>query len=186
MSDQPEKTRKRIWFSIVISVLLVVCGCLAILLPLEMSFGVAIVVSWLLMFSGVMQIVEAFFPFGWQTLWKLLVGIIYLVTGFGLRINPTLGIAALTLALVVFFMVHGVTDLCVYLAARKRGASAWMLVEGGVTLILALTIWLHWLSGSLTILGVLVGVNMIVTGTARLMLALAARPALKAVAPVAA
>jgi uncharacterized membrane protein HdeD (DUF308 family) len=174
MSDQPEKTPKRIfWFSIVISVLLVACGCLAILLPIEMSFGVVIVVSWLLMFSGVMQIVEAFFPFGWQTLWKLLVGIIYLVTGFGLRINPTLGIAALTLALVVFFMVHGVTDLCVYLAARKRGASAWMLVEGGVTLILALTIWLHWLSGSLTILGVLVGVNMIVTGLTRLKIALA-------------
>jgi uncharacterized membrane protein HdeD (DUF308 family) len=186
MSDQPQKNPKRIfWFSIVISVLLVVCGFLAILLPLEMSFGVVIVVSWLLMFSGVMQIVEAFFPFGWQILWKLLVGIIYLVTGFGLRTNPTLGIAALTLALLVFFMVHGVTDICGYLMSRKRGASAWMLVEGAVTLILALTIWGHWLSGSLTVLGVLVGLNMIVTGATRLMLALAARPALKAVAQVA-
>jgi uncharacterized membrane protein HdeD (DUF308 family) len=187
MSDQPQNNPKRVfWFSIVISVLLVACGCLAILLPLEMSFGVVIVLSWLLMFSGVMQIVEAFVPFGWQTLWKLLVGIIYLVTGFGLRINPSLGIVALTLALVVFFIVHGVTDMCVYLAARRRGASAWMLVEGAVALILALTIWEHWLSGSLTVLGVLVGVNMIVTGATRQMLALAARPALKAAAQVAA
>lgn len=186
MSGQRENTPKRIfWFSIVTSVLLIVCGCLAILLPLEMSFGVIILVSWLLMFSGVMQIVEAFFPLGWQTLWKLLVGILYLATGFGLRIHPTIGIAALTLALAVFFSVHGVTDVCAYLAARKRGASGWMLFEGAITVILAVMIWRHWLSGSLTILGVLVGVNMIATGWTRLTIALAAGRAVQATAQAA-
>lgn len=183
MSDQAERSPNKVfWFSIVISVLLIVCGCLAILLPLEMSFGVVILASWLLMFSGVMQIVEAFFPFGWQTLWKLFIGIIYLITGFGLRLNPAVGVAALTLALTVFFMVHGIIDICAYFVARKRGASGWILLEGAVTFLLAMLIWRHWLSGSLTILGVLVGINMIVTGSIRLTIALAARRTVQSLA----
>jgi uncharacterized membrane protein HdeD (DUF308 family) len=47
-------------FSIGLSVLLIVCGFLAILLPMEMSFGVVVVISWLLMISGVVQFVHAF------------------------------------------------------------------------------------------------------------------------------
>jgi uncharacterized membrane protein HdeD (DUF308 family) len=36
-------------------------------------------------------------------------------------------------------------------------------------------IWRHWPSGSLSVVGLLVGVNMIFTGTTRLMLSMAVR-----------
>jgi hypothetical protein len=53
-STIPEKLSKRVaGFSIVLSILLIVCGFLAILLPIEMSLRVVIVVSWLLLFSAV-------------------------------------------------------------------------------------------------------------------------------------
>jgi uncharacterized membrane protein HdeD (DUF308 family) len=42
-------------------------------------------------------------------------------------------------------------------------------------------IWRHWPSGSLWVIGTLVGINMIMSGTTRLMLALAVRRATKIV-----
>src|ERR1700757_1874887 len=58
--DELGKLAKRTsGFTIVLSILLIVCGFLAILLPIEMSLGVVIVISWLLMISGVVQFIHA-------------------------------------------------------------------------------------------------------------------------------
>jgi uncharacterized membrane protein HdeD (DUF308 family) len=101
--------------------------------------------------------------------------------GLFLRLDPGIGIAAFTLALIGFFVAQGVIDILTYFRLRKAGASGWMLFEGVITLILGLMIWRHWPSGSLWVIGTLVGINMIMTGMTRLMLALAVRGAIKAI-----
>jgi uncharacterized membrane protein HdeD (DUF308 family) len=167
-------------FSIVLSILLILCGFLAILLPIEMSFGVVIVISWLLMISGAVQFVHALRCAGvGHTLWKAAVAVIYFVTGLYFRLNPGLGIAALTLALIMFFVAQGLIDIFGYLRTRNSGVSAWLLLDGLITLILGLMIWRHWPSSSLWVIGLLVGINMIMTGTTRLMLTVAFRRAMK-------
>ena len=70
--------------SIFLSILLIVFGLLAILLPVEMSFGVVVVISWLLMISGLVQFVHAFRCKDWRrSLWVIgaLVGINMIMTG---------------------------------------------------------------------------------------------------------
>ena len=55
----PEKLSKRAsGFSIVLSVLLIVCGVRTILSPFEMSLGVVLLVSWLLIIGGIVQFVH--------------------------------------------------------------------------------------------------------------------------------
>ena len=55
----PEKLSKcASGFSIVLSILLIVCGVLTILLPFEMSLGVVLLVSWLLIIGGIVQFVH--------------------------------------------------------------------------------------------------------------------------------
>ena len=173
----PERLARRVsGFSIFLSILLIVFGVLAILLPFETSFGVVIVVSWLLMISGVMQFVHAFRSEGvGPGIWKALIAIIYFVTGLYLRFNLGLGIAALTLALIAFFVAQGVIDIFVYLRTRRSGVSGWLLFEGIITLILGVMIWRHWPSSSLWVIGTLVGINMILTGITRLALSIAVR-----------
>jgi uncharacterized membrane protein HdeD (DUF308 family) len=184
MNASLQKVAKQVsGFSIVLSILLIICGFLAILLPVEMSFGVVVVISWLLMIGGVVQFVHALRCAGiGHTLWKVAVAIIYFVTGLYFRLNPGLGIAALTLALIIFFVAQGLTDILAYLGTRKSGVSGWLLLDGVITLILGLMIWRHWPSGSLWVVGLLVGVNMIMTGTTCLMLTVAVRRAMKAAA----
>jgi uncharacterized membrane protein HdeD (DUF308 family) len=167
-------------FTIVLCILLIVCGFLAILLPIETSFGVVIVISWLLMISGVVQFVHAIRGrTAGSRFWTGVIALIHFGMGLFFRLDPGIGIAALTLALIAFFIAQGVIGIVDWFRSRGSGASGWLLFESAITLILGLMIWRHWPSGSLWVIGTLVGINMIMFGTTRLMLALAVRRATK-------
>ena len=163
-------------FSIVLSILLIVCGLLAILLPVEMSLGVVIVIAWLLMISGVVQLINAIRGRGTGSrFWAGMIGVTHFAMGLFFRLDLGIGIAALTLALIAFFLAQGIIGLVAYFRVRNSGGSRWLLFQSVMTLILGVMIWRHWPSSSLWVIGMLVGINMIIIGTARLMLALAVR-----------
>jgi len=162
--------------SILWAVLLIIFGFLAITLPFATSWGVVLILAWLIIFSGGFQFIHAFQSTGaGHIAWKLLVAIVYLIFGIYLLLHPVIGVAALTLVLAVFFVIEGVMDLVAYFQNRKAGASGWILFDGIVTLVLGVLVWRQWPSSSLWVIGTLVGISMIMTGTTRLMLSLAAR-----------
>jgi uncharacterized membrane protein HdeD (DUF308 family) len=162
--------------SLVLSIVLIFFGVLAIALPMATSLGVAIVIGWLVIFDGVAQLVHAFQSQGiGHIVWKLLVAVFYLVAGAYLIANPALGAAGLTLVLGIFLFAEGVADVVAYFATRKSGSSTWVLLDGIVTLLLGFMIWNRWPVSSLWVIGTLVGISMIMTGTTRLMMALAVR-----------
>jgi uncharacterized membrane protein HdeD (DUF308 family) len=162
--------------AIVWAILLIAFGFLAIALPLATSWGVVVVVSWLIVLSGGFQFIHAFQSKGiGSVVWKLLVAVLYLIVGLYFLLNPLLGVAAFTLALAIFFVAEGLIDLVTYFQNRSAGGSGWILVNGIVTLILGLLVWRQWPSSSLWVIGTLVGISMILTGTTRLMLSVAAR-----------
>ena len=162
--------------SIALSVALIIFGILAIALPIASSIGIAIVLGWLALFAGVAQVVHAFQSEGiGHVVWKLVVAIFYIAAGVYLIAHPALGVAGLTLVLGIFLFAEGVADVIAYFSARKNGASPWMLLDGIVTLVLGFMIWNRWPLGSLWVIGTLVGISMVMTGTTRLMMALAVR-----------
>ena len=162
--------------SMVWAILLIVFGFLAIALPFATSWGVVVVIAWLIVFSGGLQFIHALQSKGvGHILWKLLVAILYLVVGLYFLMHPLLGVAAFTIALAIFFVVEGVFDLVAYFQSRHLAGSGWILLDGIVTLILGLLVWRQWPSSSLWVIGTLVGISMIFTGMTRLMLSLAAR-----------
>jgi len=164
--------------SILWAILLIVFGFLAITLPFATSWGLIIVVAWLIVFSGGFQFIHAFQSKGiGHILWKLLVAILYLIVGVYFLLHPVLGIAAFTFALAIFFVVEGVMDLVECFQSRQLAGSGWILFDGIVTLILGVLVWRHWPSSSLWVIGTLIGISMIFTGMTRLMLGLAARKA---------
>ncbi len=162
--------------SIVLSIVLIIFGFLAITLPIVSSIGVAIVIGWLVIFAGIAQLVHAFQSKGiGHILWKILVAIFYLAAGASLIARPAVGVATLTLVLGIFLLAEGIADVVAYFATRKSGSSPWMLLDGIITLVLGFMIWNRWPSGSLWIIGTFVGISMVMTGTTRLMMALAVR-----------
>jgi uncharacterized membrane protein HdeD (DUF308 family) len=83
-----------------------------------------------------------------------------------------LGMASLTLVLAIFFFAEGIVDTVAYFSTR---ASGWMLLNGLVTILLGILIYVHWPSSSLWVIGTLLGISMIMTGTTRFMMAMALR-----------
>jgi uncharacterized membrane protein HdeD (DUF308 family) len=168
-------------FSIFLSILLILGGLLAILLAAETTIAVIIILAWMLMIGGVVQFIHAFKSKGvGMTIWKIVVALAYFLTGLFLRFELGIGLAALTFALVFFFMIEGVTSLIAFFGGGKSGRSAWLLVNGVFTLLLGVLIWLHWPSSAMWIIGVFVGFNLLMNGMTRLMLTLAVRRALRA------
>jgi len=137
---------------------------------------VAIVIGWMVIFAGIAQLVHAFQSTGIGPIaWKVLVALIYLVAGGSLIASPAAGVAGLTLVLGIFLFAEGIADIVAYFATRKSGNSPWMLLDGVITLVLGFMIWNRWPSSSLWVIGTFVGISMVMTGTTRLMMALAVR-----------
>src|SRR5580658_1541253 len=80
------------------SVLMIVVGFMAILLPLAAGIGVSILVSWLVLLVGFAYLVHAFAArTAGGVVWRLLLGILYVAGGGYLLLHPAVSLVSLTL-----------------------------------------------------------------------------------------
>jgi uncharacterized membrane protein HdeD (DUF308 family) len=177
MTEQFDRFSRRASTGSILWAILIIClGLLAIALPVVPSIGIALGLGFLMIAVGVIHLVNTFDSRGvGHTLWRLLISIAYLLAGTYLVAHPIVGVAGITLALAGFFFAKGIVDVAAYFSGRKAVASGWMLVDGLVTLVLGLMIWRRWPISSLSVVGTLVGVGMVFSGTSRLMMALSFR-----------
>ena len=168
--------KKSIGWSIGLSVLMIVAGILAIASPLAAGIAVNLLVAWLLVLSGCAHLV-----FAWYTrstggfLWELLLGVVYIFIGVYLLIHPLAGLASLTIALAIYLLLEATLEFVLGFTLRPLPGSGWLLFDGIITLILAVMIWRTWPSNTAWVIGTLVGISMLFSGTSRLMVSMAAR-----------
>ncbi len=183
-SSPVEMVRNASTISILWGVLLIVFGMVAVGSPLLAAVAVNALVAWLIVLAGVVHLMLAFRAHqAGSVIWKVLVGIAYLCFGGYLIMHPVLGVASLTLLLGSLFLIEGILNIVLYVKMRPIHGSSWMLVDGIVTLLLGLMIYLQWPSSSAWAIGTLVGVSMIFSGVARVMMSLAVRKATQAISP---
>lgn len=175
-SSVPTFIRKSLGWSIAISVLMIVAGIFAMIIPPAAGIAVTVFVGWVLVFSGVLH-----FVYAWQSretraaLWEVLMGILYVFIGGYLLWNPIIGLASLTFALAIYLLAEAMLEFVLAYRLRPAPGSGWLAVDGVITLILAILIWRTWPLNVPWVLGMLVGISMLFSGVARLMLSLAAK-----------
>ncbi len=170
--------------SILWGVLLVVLGTMAIISPFLAAVAVNVAVAWLIVLAGIVHLVLAFRAHtAGSVIWKLLVGIAYLCFGGYLIVHPVLGVASLTLVLASLFVIEGVLDIVLFVKMRPLQGSSWVLLDGIVSLLLGVMIYMQWPSSSGWAIGTLVGVSLIFSGVARVMMSLAVRKVTNTIAP---
>ncbi len=168
--------KKSVGWSIALSVLMIVAGVLAIASPLAAGLAVNIIVAWLLVFSGCVHLVFAWYrPSAGGFLWELLVGILYIAIGVYLLLHPVAGLESLTIALALYLLFEAILEFFLGFTLRPLPGSGWLLVDGVITLILAVMIWRTWPSSTGWVIGTLVGISMLFSGVSRLAISLAAR-----------
>jgi uncharacterized membrane protein HdeD (DUF308 family) len=180
MNASGNVNREARW-SILVSVLMILAGLVAIIIPEISGIAITFIVAWLMILMG-----AAHFVYMWHRRhrkgfwWGLLLGILY--TGIGIFIleDPAAGLATLTLLLGIYLFVESMLEFSLAFFLRPHKGWGWLLFNGVVTLILALMIWLTWPKSALWVIGTLVGISMLFTGISRLMLSLAVHGAAKA------
>jgi len=164
------------------AVVMIVLGVLALFLPLATGIGVSIAVGWIIVFSGVAYMASAFAARGAGSfVWRMLVGVIYICGGLYLAFHPGLALESLTLAMAVMFFLEGVLETVVFFLFRALPGSGWLLFDGLMALLLAYLIWHPWPGSSVWAIGTILGINLIVSGFARLMYSVAAHKTLETI-----
>jgi uncharacterized membrane protein HdeD (DUF308 family) len=163
-------------WSIVLSVLMIAAGLLAIGAPLVAGIAVTAIFGWLLVFSAFLHL-----AFAWRggragaILWEILLATVYGAIGVYLLASPVAGLASLTLAIAMYLLIEGVLEFVLSFQLRPAPGSGWLLVDGIITLVLAVMIWSTWPSSAVWVIGTLVGISMFFSGVTRLMLSMAVR-----------
>jgi len=171
--------KESVGWSIGLSVLMIIAGVLAIVIPPVAGVAVLLVVAWLLIFSGAFHFVLAWhMRTAGAMVWESLLGILYVAVGVYALLHPAAGLASLTLLLAAYLFVEGVLELVLGFRMRPMRGSGWLLFDGIITLILGILIWRTWPSSTEWVIGTLVGISMLFSGVSRLGIALAARHAL--------
>jgi len=184
LSSPSEVVRQASTWSVIWGVSLIVLGMLAVGSPFLAAVAVNAAIAWLIILAGVVHTIIAFHAHrAGSFIWRLLVGLAYIFFGGYLIARPALGVVSLTLVLASLFLVEGVFDIVLFFRMRSMRGSSWVLIDGVVTLLLGLMIYMQWPSSSGWAIGTLVGVSLIISGVSRVMLSLAVRRAADVLSP---
>ena len=163
-------------WSIALSVLMIAAGVLAIALPLLTGLAVGVLIAWLLLASGVLHLAFAWRGHGAAgVVWEILVGLAYGAIGLYLAAHPLLELASLTLGVAIYLFVEATLEFVLWFQLRTSSGRGWLLIDGIITLVLAVMIWRTWPSSAAWVLGTLVGISMLFSGVSRLGSSLAGR-----------
>lgn len=167
--DAEALKKYRLWYMIY-GLILIALGLFAIAMPYVATMAVELTVGWLLVIGGVLGLIASFSggqsaPGFW---WNLLIAILYLLAGVALLWHPVAGTVTLTLILVAYLISGGIAKAVMAVNMRNPLPKAWgwMLFSALVDIGLAVLIMSGWPGTAGWVIGILVGVNLLMTGVA--------------------
>lgn len=157
-------------------IVLLVLGVLLLASPIAAGALIIKLVAAVLVLTGLAQLYQASrVPAGTGRIVALSLGVLVAGLGVMVWVNPEIGSGFLLALLMMFFVVNGLWQLTT--AWRFRGVRGWfwLLLCGLVSLVFVYLLWSEWPLAGAWVIGVFIGINLLLTGIALVVLALAAR-----------
>src|SRR5580704_2831933 len=151
------------WF-LALGILLMVIGAVCIVGDVTATFATVLIFGWLLLFSGVVALVQAFRTMNWGGFFLYLLTALFRgFTGYLLIRYPLAGAASFTLILACFFVVAGVFR-AIGAGAMKFPRWGWSVFSGLVSVGLGVMLLAQMPVSSIWFIGFAIGVDLIVDG----------------------
>jgi len=158
--------RHSLWYLIQGGVM-VLAGVLALVYPIASSFAAVLLLGWLLIISGVVQGISLFDVRKVPHFWLQLVSVVLsVIVGVLLIRHRGQGLLVLTLLLLVYFMIEGISKVIFALTIRPFPNWGWVLASGIIGILLALYLLASLPVTAIWLLGVLLGIQLICEGAA--------------------
>jgi uncharacterized membrane protein HdeD (DUF308 family) len=160
---------------------MILLGVVAIALPLASGIAVSELVAWIIVISGLAYLASAFAGRNAGAfIWRMLIGLVFVGGGGYLAFHSGIALESLTLVMAIIFALEGVLEIVVFFQFRTFTGSGWVLFDAIVTLLLAFIIMRPWPSSSSWAIGIILGIDLILSGSIVLVYSLAARKTLEA------
>jgi uncharacterized membrane protein HdeD (DUF308 family) len=175
MDDLHELQQHRGWL-LTVGCISIVAGMVAIAYSFVATLVTVLFLAWMMIFGGVLEGAYALRhrERGHLVLY-LLEALLAIVIGALLLQSPVRGAVVLTMLIATYFVISGIFRIVGALALRLPHWG-WLLVSGIINLGLGIIVWGGWPATGLWVLGLFIGINLLFSGWARVMLALALKP----------
>jgi len=171
-----QEAKKNSGFLIFLGVLTVIFGVIAVGSPLITGVAVAVFVGFLLLASGIAQIIHAFKSKQWGTgFWGTVIGLLGVVAGLLMIFRPLVGLVTMTMLLAIYFLVDGVSEIIAAFRIKPDQGWGWVLFNGIIAVLLGFMIWRQWPVSGAWAIGLLVGIHILITGWSMIILGTGAR-----------
>ena len=172
-----ETVRRHSFWYLVQSALMIVGGVIALFYPILSSFAMVLFLGWVLIITGIVQGISLIGARNVPHFWLQLISVVLsVIIGVLFLRHPGAGLLTITLLLIVFFMVEGISKLIFALTIRPFPNWGWVLASGIVGILLSFYLWASLPITAIWLLGVLLGIQLICEGAALGYLAWQARP----------
>jgi uncharacterized membrane protein HdeD (DUF308 family) len=168
MREAMRETVKRhsLWY-LVQGALMVLGGIIALFYPILSSFAVVLFLGWVLIISGIVQGISLIGAQNVPHFWLQLVSVVLsVIVGVLFLRHPGEGLVTLTLLLIVFFMIEGISKLIFALTIRPFPNWGWVMASGIIGILLSFYLWTSLPITAIWLLGVLLGIQLICEGAA--------------------
>ena len=167
--------RPRWGWLLFLGILMATLGMIALLIVPAATIATGLVAGWLLIFSGVIELVHVFRVRRWGGLFLHLIGgVLGLLVGLLVVTHPLAGAVAWTLLFASFLSVVGLFRVITTISL-KFPHWGWALLDGIVSLGLGILLWTDWPWSGLWFLGLSLGISLVLRGWSYVMFAIAIR-----------
>ena len=171
-----DEAKENSGFLIFLGIMTVIFGVVAIGSPLITGVAVAVFVGFLLLASGIAQIVHALKARQWGTgFWGTAIGVLGVLAGFLMIFRPLVGLVTMTVLLAIYFLVDGISEIIAAFKIKPDQGWGWVLFNGIIAVVLGLMIWRQWPVSGAWAIGLLVGIHILITGWSMIILGTGAR-----------
>ena len=156
---------------------LIVAGVVSILVPAISDIAARRVLGSVLIVTGLVQVVQSG-TLNWiGFIWHLLLGILAVVGGALIYMDPFAGVLALALLIAIIFAVHGVTQIGFAWKVRGQSGWHWFLISGCIALTVSVLLAMKLPYSHSFTPATVAGISLLFAGWAYVAMALAARKA---------
>ena len=150
-------------FTLIAGILLIILGLTGVFLPELMSLEASIFIASLLFIGGAFWLIHSFKEKSKQwTEW--LKPVLLLITGGLMIVYPMTGVATIGLLLSFYLLIDAYGSFMLAFALKNKKGWFWMVLNGVISLLLAVLFIIGWPATSLWLVGIYIAISLFFDG----------------------
>jgi uncharacterized membrane protein HdeD (DUF308 family) len=154
----------------------IIAGSIAIAIPVVASFAAVAFFGAVLLVTATFQLIHAFKIGAWpRSAWYGLSGVLYAIAGLLVLAFPLGGALTLAMLIAILFIADGALRVVFATTVSAAVGRGWLIAAGCCGVIVGVFLLIGWPYTALWVTGLLLGVNLLITGAMNIAIAFASK-----------